>query len=49
MSKQWLKNKEDLSNPFDLFIYNQMEKWCPEHSFEWYMSEICYLYEILYI
>lgn len=46
---QWLKEKSDLTEPIDVWIYTQMEKWVPNKNFIWYMSHICYLYDILYI
>lgn len=46
--KQWLKSSQDLQI-FDKHIYDEMEKWYPNQSFEWYMTEIVALYETLYI
>lgn len=46
--KQHLEEPQDLGI-FDRHVYEQMKKWYPNQSFNWYIEEIIYLFQIYYI
>lgn len=48
MANGWIKTKEDL-DIFDRYVYDMMNKWCPNKGFAFYITEIIGLYERLYI